>query len=136
MQIPPGSARPSIRAANVDPIAEDIAALQHDVADIDADAKPHATIFGKGLVGLSNITLNGDRAFYGGKNAAELGEYAVAGCAADPASMQPDERVGDGTMGRKCRQRLFLIEAHEGAIALNIGRNDCIKFSLEGRRLH
>ena len=87
-------------------------------------------------VGLGNIMLDLDGAFYGGKNAAELGKYAVAGGAADPTAMLYDERIGDGPMSRKCCQRAFLIEAHQGAIALDIGGKDCDEFSLEWRGFH
>jgi hypothetical protein len=80
--------------------------------------------------------IAGYGAFYGGKNATELGEYAVAGGAADPTAMLHDERIGDGSMSRECCQRAFLIEAHQRVIALDIGGKDCDELSLEWRGFH
>ena len=59
MQTPPGSASPS-RRAPIDAIPEDVAILHHDVADIDANAKPHTALFGERLVGLGQIALDLD----------------------------------------------------------------------------
>ncbi len=80
------------------PSPKDVAVLHHDVADIDANAKPHATFLGEGLVGLGKISLDLHGALHGGKNAAELGENTVASCAANPTAVLRDERVGDCAM--------------------------------------
>jgi hypothetical protein len=40
----------------------------------------------------------------GGEDTGELGEYAVAGGAADAAAMLCDERVGDGAVRREDRE--------------------------------
>ena len=80
------------------------------------------------------LDLNG--ALYGGNDAGEFGENAVTGRAADPAAMLLDERVGDGSMGRERRQCVFLVDAHQAAIPLDIGGEDGDELSLDRRRFH
>lgn len=96
----------------VDTVTEDVPVLHHHIADIDADAKPHTALFAEGLVCLGKITLNLDRALYGGKDAGKFGKNAITRCAADSAAMLRNERVGDGSVGRERRQRGFLVDAH------------------------
>jgi hypothetical protein len=106
------------------------------VADIDADAKPHAAWLVEFLVGRRDVALDVDGALHGGEDAGEFGENAVAGRAADPAAVLRDERVGDGAMGRQRRQRALLIDAHQPAVALDIGGEDGDELSFERRRFH
>ena len=131
-----GLGQPLETHGNIDAVAEDVAVLHHDIADIDADAKPHAALFAEGQVGLRKITLDLNGALYGGKDAGEFGENAVTGRAADPAAVLRDNRVGDGSMGRKRRQRAFFVDAHQAAIPLDIGGKDGDELSLERRRFH
>jgi len=134
-QMPPGSAMDS-RRGDVYAVTVDVAVLDHDIADIDADAKPHTALFAEGQVGLGKITLDLNGALYGGKYAGEFGENAVTGRAADPAAVLRDDRVGDGSMGRERRQRVFLGDAHQAAIPLDIGGEDGDELPLERRRFH
>src|SRR5437879_3563794 len=48
----------------------------------------------------------------GGEGTGKLGDYAVAGGAADAAAMLCHERVGDGAVRREDRERSLLIDAH------------------------
>jgi hypothetical protein len=121
---------------DIDAVAEDVAVFHHDIADIDADAKPHTALFAEGLVGLGKITLDLNGALYGSNDAGEFGENAVTGRAADAAAVLRDDRVGNGSMGRECRQRVFLVDAHQAAISLDVGGEDCDELSLERRRFH
>jgi len=127
-----GLGQPLETHGDIDAIAEDVAVLDHDIADIDADAKPHTALFAEGQVGLGKITLDLNGALYGGKYAGEFGENAVTGRAADPAAVLRDDRVGDGSMGRERRQRVFLGDAHQAAIPLDIGGEDGDELSRGG----
>src|SRR5665811_2281602 len=82
-----GLGQPLDTRGDIDAIAEDVAVLHHDIADIDADAKPHTALFTEGQVGLGKIMLDLNGALYGGNDAGEFGENAVTGRAADPAAM-------------------------------------------------
>jgi hypothetical protein len=121
---------------DVDAVAEDVAVLDHDVADIDADAEPHAARRVERPVCGCDVALDVDGAFHGGEDAGELGEHAVTGGAADASAMLRDEGVGDGAMGGQRRQRAFLVAAHQPAIALDVGGEDGDELSLERRRFH
>jgi hypothetical protein len=78
MQIPPGSASPSRRAAIFTPSPKKISVLQHDVADINPDAKLHSTFFFEVVIRVSKLLLDIDRALDSRQRAAERGENAVA----------------------------------------------------------
>jgi len=115
---------------DIDAIAEDVAVLHHDIADIDADAKPHTALFAKGPVGLGKITPDLNGALYGSNDA---GNSARTPSPAVPQILPVlrDDRVGDGSMGRERRQRVFLVDAHQAAIPLDVGGEDCDELSLE-----
>jgi hypothetical protein len=53
-----GLGQPLETHGNIDAVAEDVAVLHHDIADIDADAKPHASFFAEGQVGLRRSRWN------------------------------------------------------------------------------
>ena len=79
MQIPPGSANPSKTRGNIHPVAENIPVLQHYVADIDSDAKLHATIFFQVIIRTGKFVLDVHCALDCSQRAAERRKNAVAG---------------------------------------------------------
>ena len=77
-------------SGDVDPIAEKIVALNDNVADVDADPKPHL-ITGRPIrVLLGYGLLNLDSALYGIHGAGEIGKHAVARGVEDPTTMRGD----------------------------------------------
>jgi len=82
----PGSARASSRAA-IDGIAEEIVALNDDVADMDADAESHLLmgLFLRILLGYG--VLPRDSALHGIDGAGEIGDETVARRGEDPTAM-------------------------------------------------
>src|SRR5450432_3821227 len=65
---------------NVDPIAHEVAvALLDDIADMDADTKDDATIFGDAGVALDHCILYFDSAAHGVDDAAEFDKRAITG---------------------------------------------------------
>ena len=122
--------------SDVDAIAEDIALLDHDVADIDADPEAHPSPFRLTIVRAFKCSLDLDRAMNRVEHAREFGEHAVAGCVRDPASMPRDEVVDKAaTGGQRCHRRFF-VAVHQAAIALDIRGKDCRQTSLKRRSLH
>src|SRR4051794_37107371 len=65
-------------SGNVNAVAENVTVLDHDIADIDADPKPHDGIR-LARVGLVHCVLNRDRAVNRVEDADKLSQNAVAG---------------------------------------------------------
>ena len=108
---------------DVDAVAEDVAVLDHDVADIDADAQPHREarpVLVRLHQGLLDLECTGDRV----QHAGELRQHAVAGSIGDPAAMLADQIVDHHAPRRQGRHRGFLVGVHEPAVALDIGSQD------------
>ena len=95
-----GLGQPFEACRDVDAVAEDVAVLHHDVADIDADAKAQPARFVERLVGNGELLLDVDRALDGGEDAGEFGQHAVAGRSDDTAAVLGDQLVRDGPMRR------------------------------------
>jgi hypothetical protein len=71
-------------------IAEDVAVLDHDVADIDANPKAHPSPLRLIFVGPLKRRLDFDGATSCVEDAREFGEHAIDGCVRDPTSMPGD----------------------------------------------
>ena len=125
-QIPPGSADAFQPRGDVDAVAENVAVLLDDVADIDADAEIYAARRSACAgVALGHAGLDLDGAAHCIDDAGELGEQPVAGGLHDPAAVPRDRwdrRVrGDA---RRAGERAFLVSAHQPAVAGDVGRKD------------
>ena len=70
--MPPGSASAFQPRRDVDAVAEDVVALDDDVADIDADAKLDAPVLGDVGVALGHAALHLDGAAHGIDHAGEF----------------------------------------------------------------
>jgi len=111
-QIPPGSASASKRAANIHGIAEEVVALHHDVAHVDANSKPHR-LTGRSLrILLGQGVLHRDRALHGVHGAGEIGDETVARGVEDPTPMRGDQPVDDDPVGRERTKGADLILPH------------------------
>ena len=121
---------------DVDAIAEDVAVLHHDVAEIDADAKPHLALRRQLLIRLREIALDLHRALDGGEDAAEFGQDAVAGGVANPPPMPRDEGIGDGPVHGEGGQGRGFVLAHQPAVALDIRGENGNELALQRWRFH
>ena len=79
----------------VDPVAIQIIALDHHVANIDADAEFHLVFFGQLRVFDPELFLDRDGTAYRLDRAAELSDDAIASGAKDAAIMLADQPVDD-----------------------------------------
>ena len=108
---------------DIDAVAENVAALEDDVAEIDADAQMH-----RGLdreVALGHGALHGERALDRVDDAAELDQRAVAHHLDDTAATGSDGGVeGVGPDLPECRQRAGFVGAHHRGIADDVGGKD------------
>ena len=88
------TARPGQRldaGGDVHAVAEQVARLDHDVADMDADAELEPAVGRELVVGLGEPLLRRHGALDGIHGAGELGQQAVAGGVGDPTAMAGDE---------------------------------------------
>jgi hypothetical protein len=117
---------------NVDAVAEDIAILDDDVADIDAHAKFDAALCRCGGVAGHHLPLHLDRTAHRVDDTAELGKEAVAGSLDDATAMLGDFGITELTANRpQRRERALLIFAHQPRIAGNIDRQNGRQSSLD-----
>ncbi len=131
-----GIRQPFQTRGDIHPVAENISVFQHDVADINSDAKLHSAIFFEVFVLVSQFILDVDGALHGRQRAAERGKNAVAGGPANSSLVPRDETICDQAESRQSGQCSFLVDLHQAAIACDIGSEDGDELSLEGRRFH
>ena len=119
--------------SDVDAVAEDVVALDDDVADVDADAEGNAPILGYPGGAVSHRRLHLDRAAHGIDHARELQQQAVARGLDDAPSMAGDCWV-DHLLpkGFQRRQRAALVPAHQPRVARDVSRHDGGKAALLG----
>src|SRR6266436_544581 len=99
MHTPPGSATDWMRAATVHAVAEQVAALHDDVAEVDADTEPHALLGWKMIVTRPQRGLDLGRTTHRLDRAWKLGEYRVPGGIEDAAAMRLQQSVEDLAVG-------------------------------------
>jgi hypothetical protein len=110
---------------DVDAVAEDVAFIDDDVADIDADAKLDAAIGQNTQVAVCHLALHLYRAARGVDDARELDQEPVTGRLDDPAMMLSDLRIDQlPTMRLQAFKRAFLVASHQARVASNVGRQD------------
>ena len=124
--MPPGSATLSIRR-NVDAVAEDVVALDDDVADMNADAE--ADRIGAGAraanFALAELFLYLDGASNRVHRAGEFQQRTVAHELDDTAGMRGDRRIDQFAPQRvKPCKRPRLVDPHEARIPDHVGRQD------------
>jgi hypothetical protein len=119
---------------DIDAIAEQIVALDHDVAEIDADAEFEAPVLGQLGVAAGKLRLDLDRTSHGLDGACELGEHAIAGGTDDAAVVARDPYIHLQPVGVQGAERAFLVGRHEAAVALHVGTQDGRELTLDARR--
>ena len=120
MQIPPGSANASSRAANA--VTVDVVAVDDHIAEIDPDAARDALLFGKIGIAVDHCPLHFDRTAHRIDDARELGQHAVAGGLDDAPAELADLGIDELTAMRlEALECTLLIAAHQPRIPGHIG---------------
>jgi hypothetical protein len=110
---------------HVDAIAIDVRALDHDVAQVDADAQDDAAVVGQLGVPALHCLLNIDRALHRLDHARELGQQAVAHELHDAPAAFGDLRLHQVPAERlEALQGTPLVGAHEARIADHVCSKD------------
>src|SRR4029077_4439130 len=77
----------------VDAVTEHVALVDHDIAEVDADAKPDPLALWQVGVAVLHPPLNHDGTAYGIDDRGELDQHAVAGGLKDASAVLVDQRV-------------------------------------------
>ena len=86
---------------DIDRIAKQVVALNHDVADMDADPVPHLLIRTSIRILFSDGVLHRDSRLHGIYGAAEIGDEAIARRVEDPTAMRCDQAIDDALTPRR-----------------------------------
>ncbi len=98
---------------DIDPVAENVVALDDHIAEVDTDAKLDPPLLGDRRIAAAHFTLDVDRAIDRADHAGEFDQHAVAGQFDDPPLVPGDARVDQfGAMLAQARQRADLIGPH------------------------
>ena len=119
-----GLGEPLQAGGDVDPVAKEVGAVDHNVADVDADAEAHRLARDTaGVLGRDRI-LHRHRARDRVDRAGEIGDHAVTGSVEDPAAMGCDQPVDDDPTGFEPGKGADFVVRHQPAVAGNVGRED------------
>ena len=122
MQIPPGSASASRRAATLTPSPKN---LGDDVAEVDPDAEPDPAVLGYPGLTIDHRPLHLGGTAHRVNDAGEFRQHPVAGSLHDPTGMLADLRVDElVAMRLEAFVRPCLVCAHQARIARHIGGKD------------
>ena len=110
---------------DIDAVTEDVAFVDDDVAEIDADAKADPLAFGDVGVTVLHPLLHAHGAAYGVDDRGELDQHAVTGRLDDAPLVLGDQSVDQlSAMALEGRERPFLVRAHEARIRGDISAKD------------
>src|SRR5262249_6556271 len=108
---------------HVHAIAEDVATVDHHIADIDADAKLDPLLLGHVRVALGHASLDIDSAAHRVHDAAELSQQAIAGALDNAPTVLRDLGINEGAqVVREPGVRPLFVQAGQAAIASDISR--------------
>src|SRR5579862_9214828 len=107
---------------DIDPVAEDVALLDDNVADVNPDTDFDALLIRNADIALRHPVLHVDGAARGVHGADEFDQYAVAGAFDDTAAMLRDGRFEEfAAVGVEPGERAFLVGTHQPAVSRDIG---------------
>ena len=109
---------------DVHPIAQDVIAFDQHVTEIDADAEQHSPILRQTCIPLCHEFLNRDGALDRGNDRGKFHQHAIASALDDPAAMAGHDRIDGGSMLPESPRCARLIDAHQPAVASDIGGQD------------
>jgi len=119
---------------NISQPIKEVVALNHDVADVNADAEPHLLIGRYSRILLGDRVLYRDSTLHGIDGTAEVGNKAIPRRIENPATMRGDQAMDDDPVSRERAEGADFIPPYQAAIALDIGREDRGELSFDGWR--
>ena len=110
---------------HVHPVAVDVAVIEDDVADIDADAVAELPVFRNGGIVVAERKLHLDRKAQRVHDAGKLDQRAVAGELDGPAVILRGSGIEDiAAVPPKGRHSALLIQAHQAGVAHHVEGKD------------
>ncbi len=106
----------------VDALAQQIVAIDHHVAEMDAD--PEAQRAFRVAAAPTKFALHLDRALHGLDHRGELGDQSVARGVDDAAVVTFDELGENPPRGAQGSEPADLVSVHHAAVAFGVGRED------------
>ena len=123
---PAGRADALQAGRHVDAVAQQVLALGHDIADVEADAEDDPAIPGHVRVAPGHAVLQCQRHADGLDGAAELDQQAVAGGVEQAAVMGLQQRIDQfGAVAAQRGKRSLLVSTDEAGETHHIRREDC-----------
>jgi hypothetical protein len=111
-------------------VAVDPIILVKDIPQIDSYAKFHATIVWQFAIFCFQCALNFNGTIYGIQGSAELSEDVITGCINDTSVMRFNQFGNDFPICSNGVDRVFVIVAHQLAVAFDIRTEDGPEFAL------
>jgi hypothetical protein len=122
---------------NIDTVAEDVAILDDDVAEVDAHAKFDSALCRCRGVAGDHLALYRDGTAHRVDDTGELNQEAVAGGLDDATPMLGDFGIAEFTANRtERRQRALFVLAHQPRITGDINRQNGRQSPLDPRFAH
>ena len=110
---------------DVHAVAVDVAAIDDDVAEMQAHSKQHPAVIPHAAIAYVHLPLDLRRTFHRFDHTSELGQDAVAHELHDSTAMPLDRGCNQfGPVGLKRGKRAGFICAHEAAVAGDVGSKD------------
>src|SRR5215469_3647906 len=120
---------------DVDPIAEDIVAVDNHIAEVDADPKLETAIRRQRVIDRARGPLHFNGAVQRIDDARKIRQQAVTGRADDPSAVRGDQRVDGAAELAEGSMRAGLVLAHKPAETGHVRVQDGRKLSLPSRSL-
>src|SRR5262249_33536763 len=115
---------------DIDALAINLIALDHHIAEIDADAELHPPLQRQFRILVPQRALNRNGAINRLDHTSEFGQNTIAGRVDQASAMVLDKAIYDFAIGRQSTQRRPFILTHETAIAVNVGAQDSGELTL------
>src|SRR5205823_6503413 len=109
---------------------EQIGAVDHHIADMDANAQQHRLIDGTARILCRNSRLHRDGTLHGIDRAGEVGDNAVARRVEDTAAVRRDQPIDDDAARLQPGERADFVARHQPAVAGNVGGENRGEFTL------
>ena len=134
MQMPPGSARPLEAHRQVDAIAEVIAVLMHDIADVDPDTVANPPLLGLGRLAFGHAALDFDCTFDGIDRAPKLDQPAIARELDHLPAVLADQGFEKiDPMGPDPSERTLLVGLHQARVCHDVDGQNRRQLALDAR---
>jgi hypothetical protein len=111
--------------SDINAVAQNILAVDQQVAEIDADAVENASGLGNVRIAFGHLLLHANRALDRRDDRRKLQQHAVAHRLDEPAAESANDRRRRLAMRPHCARRPGLVLAHQARVADDVRGDDC-----------